>query len=321
MKALIVGIKDYGQKILPGCESDAIAMAEILRFNEDGSDNMYINLQLNVETQDELLQLVKEHFEAPTDLALFYYSGHGYVNSKGGYLVTPDSKESDAGLSMDTIIKVANESKTLHRVIILDCCYSGAIAQTKKKSALTIDIMEGVTILTASRNNQITKEVKLRGVFTNLLLFALNGGAADIRGNITPGSIYSCIDQALGEFGQRPVFKTHVCRFVTLRKMIPRISKEVLLKIVKYFKTSESPHELDPSYEDTNIKDGDNRNMEPYAKPENVEKLKHLQEMVKVGLVVPAGTKHMYDAAMGSKSCVLTPLGKHYWRLVKEDKA
>ena len=39
-----------------------------------------------------------------------------------------------------------------------------------------------------------------------------------------------------------------------------------------------------------------------------------------VGLVCPVGEEHMYYAAMNSKSCKLTPLGQHYWNLVKSGK-
>ena len=39
-----------------------------------------------------------------------------------------------------------------------------------------------------------------------------------------------------------------------------------------------------------------------------------------VGLVVPVDEEHMYFAAMNSKSCRLTKLGAHYWRLANELK-
>lgn len=45
----------------------------------------------------------------------------------------------------------------------------------------------------------------------------LKGGAADIGGNITPASLYSFVDQSLGAWQQRPVFKTNISRFLPLR--------------------------------------------------------------------------------------------------------
>jgi hypothetical protein len=32
------------------------------------------------------------------------------------------------------------------------------------------------------------------------------------------------------------------------------------------------------------------------------------------------GEEHMYFAAMHSTGCLLTPLGKHYWRLAKSKR-
>lgn len=45
-----------------------------------------------------------------------------------------------------------------------------------------------------------------------------------------------------------------------------------------------------------------------------------LQKLEGVGLVVPVNEEHMYYAAMNSKSCKLTPIGKRYWKLVKEGR-
>lgn len=48
--------------------------------------------------------------------------------------------------------------------------------------------------------------------------------------------------------------------------------------------------------------------------------MKDLQKLVSVGLVKPVDEDHMYYAAMNSKSCKLTALGAHYWRLVKDQR-
>jgi len=38
------------------------------------------------------------------------------------------------------------------------------------------------------------------------------------------------------------------------------------------------------------------------------------------GLVEPIGEEHMYHAAVRSKACGLTTLGKYYWRLVQSGR-
>lgn len=70
-----------------------------------------------------------------------------------------------------------------------------------------------------------------------MLVDALSGSAANLTGDITPGSIYAHIDQSLGAWEQRPVFKTNVKQFVSLRKSSPSISIEDLRKITTLFPT------------------------------------------------------------------------------------
>lgn len=148
----------------------------------------------------------------------------------------------------------------------------------------------------------------------------MQGGASDLRGDITPGSIYAYIDQALGPWDQRPVFKTNITRFTSLRKMNPQVPLDVLRKITEYFPTPTNTFNLNPSFEDTNSKEIEHKVIKPYATPENVAIFKNLQKFQSVGLVMPVDADHMYFAAMDSKSCRLTALGYHYWRLVKDKR-
>jgi hypothetical protein len=319
-KALIVGINNYPFSPLKGCINDASAFASIIEKNGDGSPNFDVHLETDVLTKSELKSKIKELFDGDSDVSLFYFSGHGYLDEVGGYIVTPDAKENDEGVSMDEILRIANSSKAKDRIIILDCCHSGAFGSPALSGGVSSQINEGVVVLTASKDSGSAIEVNGHGIFTNLLLNALQGGAADIRGHITPGSVYAYIDQALGPWDQRPVFKTNVTRFTSLRTIEPQVPIETLRKIVDYFSSPEQEYRLDPSYEDTNKNEVKHALVEPYAKPENVAIFKDLQKFQSVGLVVPVEAPYMYFAAMESKSCKLTALGYHYWRLFKERK-
>ena len=77
---------------------------------------------------------------------------------------------------------------------------------------------------------------------------------------------------------------------------------------------------LDPSFEFTNSAANRTNLVEPYAKQENVDIMKKLQELESIGFVEPIGEKHMYFAAMHSKACKLTDLGMYYWLLVKRGR-
>jgi hypothetical protein len=319
-KALVVGINDYPSSPLRGCINDASAFGSIMEANGDGSPNFDVKLYTDVPTKSDLKGLIIDLFSGDCDTALLYFSGHGFINDIGGYIVTPDYKPNDEGVSMDEILTIANDSKAKNRVIILDCCHSGAFGSPKTTGGKSAHIVEGVSILTASKDDESSLEINGHGVFTNLLLDALQGGASDLRGHITPGSIYAYIDQALGPWDQRPVFKTNITRFTSLRTVIPQVPIEVLRKLTEYFPSASQQFKLDPSFEDTNAVKIEHKVIEPYAKEENVAVFKNLQKLQSVGLVVPVDEQYMYFAAINSKACKLTGLGYHYWRLVKDKR-
>ena len=312
-KALIIGINDYPSSPLRGCVNDANAIGTILETNGDGSPNFGVRLMTCPSTTitcPVLREAIEQLFSDDSDMALLYFSGHGYIKSTGGYLVTTDARKYDEGVSMDDVLTLANQSKAKNKVIILDCCHSGAMGTPSLGSASIAQLSEGLSVLTASRDTEYALEINGSGVFTSLVVDALRGGAADLRGNITPGSLYAYIDEALGAWDQRPIFKTNVTSFASLRKLPPKVPFEVMRRLTKYFTTADAEHKLDPSYEDTDQR----------AIPANVAIFKDLQKLQSVGLVVPVDEEFMYFAAINSKSCRLTALGYQYWRLVNEKK-
>lgn len=319
-RAIVVGINNYPGNPLRGCINDASAFGAIMETHGNGDPNFSVKLYSDVPTAGKLLELLDKLFKSDDEAVLFYFSGHGFDNHLGTYLVTPDAAKMDVGVAMSDILVLANNSPAKNKIIILDCCHSGAMGTTPVIGNSASMINKGVTILTASKSDESAMEVNGHGVFTNLLIDALQGGAADIRGDITPGSIYSYIDQALGYWEQRPVFKTNITEFISLRNIQPKIPKEIIRKITQYFPNPEDEFSLNPSFEDTNSPHVNHKLIEPYALPENVTVFKDLQKFQSVGLIVPVNAQYMYFAAMESKSCRLTALGYHYWRLVQQKK-
>lgn len=312
-KALIVGINDYPDAPLTGCVNDANSIASVLESHSDGSPNFSVKSMTSPSEKIErstLREEIDNLFKGQSDIALLYFSGHGFIKGTGGYIVTQDFKRYDEGISMDDILSIANNSQAKEKIIIFDCCYSGAMGDPVISGQKTSQLSEGLTILTASSDSEASFEINGSGVFTSLLVDALQGGAGDLRGKITPGSVYAYVDQALGPWEQRPIFKTNVSSFTSLRSVDPPVSLSTLRKICDYFSMPQDYHPLDPSYEFSH----DN------AKEENVSIFKDLQKFESVGLVVPNDEEHMYFAAINSKSCRLTALGAHYWRLVNEKK-
>lgn len=314
-KALIVGI-DYYQNAtgLNGCVSDAYKMKTALERNADGTLNFDVNLITSVDEQTSITKSIlkdniRDLFEGDSEIALFYFSGHGYIESTGGYLVTSECARGDDGLNLTEIMSFANSSRAKNKIIILDSCHSGIFGEIPERGSNSI-ISEGTTILTACSSGQYALENDEGGVFTNLFIDALYGAASNLLGDVTPGSIYAHIDQSLGAWEQRPIFKTNVKEFVSLRKNVPSVSIDELRKITELFQNPACTFSLEPSYEPESGE----------AIADNTEKFALLQKYNRVNLVVPVGEKHMYYAAMNRKGCKLTPLGVHYWNLVKKNR-
>src|SRR5260370_14979548 len=150
---------------------------------------------------------------------------------------------------MDYILNLANLSKAQDKIIILDCCHSGAFAAPTITGSNVAQLSEGLSVLTASRDSESALEINGSGVFTALVVSALQGGAADLRGHITPGSIYAYVDQALGPWDQRPIFKTNVTRFTSLRTITPPVPHATLRKLTDYFIAPQHAHKLHPQSE------------------------------------------------------------------------
>lgn len=318
--ALVVGIDNYKTSPLSGCCNDADAMNRLLSFNEDGAPNFEVVCKKDVMSKGILRGYIEKCFSGDAETALFYYSGHGYVDTCGGYLVTPDYSENDWGVNMCDILAIVNNSGCRNKIVILDCCYSGTMGEIGALNNNLTEIGDGVTILTACRKTETATEIGGKGLFTSLLMEALSGNAADLLGYITPGSIYAYIDKALGLWGQRPVFKTNITRFVPLRKTNPQVDVRIIRNLRKYFSSEDAEFGLNPSFEYTNSPDITHEVFEPYADPNNVKIFKELQQLEGIGLIAPKGEEHMYFAAMNKKSCVLTSLGRQYWNLAKNNK-
>ena len=315
-KALIVGINDYEFGPLCACIPDANRIANILSRDYDNTPNFHCKKLTSdeVEIDKELLKdSIIELFtcNVDCDVALFYFSGHGSEPSKNSKacLVTQDAKRHTEGIELDFLLEQANQSKAREKIIILDCCFSGDLGNISFLQNYAL-LNEGISILTSSHGTQVSYENAEGGIFTSILISALEGGAADTIGQVTVASMYSYADKLLGPWDQRPIFKSFVSKMISLRKCKPLVSLEILRKLPEYFVTEDFEYPLDPTYE-------------PEAEPkghDNEKLFADLQKYNRASLVIPNSEEHMFFAAVNSKSCSLTPLGKYYWKLAKEGK-
>ena len=323
-KALLIGINDYPHPYeLEGCLEDIMSLKSAIERDGDGKPNFEVKTLPNVRSSATAMREIETLFGDDADVALLYYSGHGYVNTTGAEIVFPQNLETKdqyyAGLQMGNIMRVVNRSRVKNKIIILDCCHSGAMGKYDVQDDRS-ELIPGVSILTACREDESALEMGGHGVFTELLCDALNGGAADFCGNITIGGIYAYIDRSFGAWEQRPVFKTNVTEFIPLKMVMPSVDLNYIRELTSLFKKPDEVFKLDPSYEKTNTPEVKHEIILPYAETDHVRQFAVLQKLQSIGFVRPVDEEHMYYAAMKSKSCRLTALGKYYWRLVKNGR-
>jgi tetratricopeptide (TPR) repeat protein len=149
------------------------------------------------------------------DTVLLYFSCHG-IKDKNGQLyfatITTNRKWLRAtGIESNFVNEVLDECRALQKVVLLDCCYSGAfekgrVVRADKQVYATESFSKGSVVITASDSmqyaieesadgNKIEKLGKGGSYFTNALLEGLETGNADVNndGKITYQELYNYI--------------------------------------------------------------------------------------------------------------------------------
>jgi hypothetical protein len=145
------------------------------------------------------------------DLTLLYFTGHGLKDDEGRlYLAMTDTRRSAlmfTAISGAQLNDAMDASPSRRKVLILDCCYSGAFPPGRSAKAdegvQTLERFQGKgrAVLTASDATQYAFEGDdLRGtgtssVFTRYLVEAISSGAADLDedGDIALDELYSYV--------------------------------------------------------------------------------------------------------------------------------
>ncbi len=206
-KALIVGI-DYYDRIpaLAGCVNDASAVKSVLERHADGTTNFTTPEILlgatadSAVTKQELKEAVRQLFYDDADIALLYFAGHGYTEDTGGFLCASDCATGDDGLPLAEVMTFANKSQAKNKVIVLDSCHSGIAGDSPIHDKFA-EVAEGHDDLERLGSKPVCAgscRRRRRRIQTSLFVHALQGAAANLVGDVTPGSVYSHIDQSLG---------------------------------------------------------------------------------------------------------------------------
>jgi YVTN family beta-propeller protein len=156
------------------------------------------------------------------DLTLLYFTGHGLKDDDGRlYLATSNTRRDSllfTSLPAEQLDYALEGCASRQKVLVLDCCYSGAFPAGRGVKADTeVHALEkfqgrGRTVLTASDSAQYSFEgdralgSATQSVFTRYLVEGLRNGSADLDGDgdITVDELYSYVhDRVVEEMPQQ----------------------------------------------------------------------------------------------------------------------
>jgi len=202
--ALVVAVSEYqdaGLRRLVAPAQDAEALARVLRDPDIG--NFAVKTLLN-QPSHQINREIEAFFANRTkeDLLLLYFSGHGLKDDAGRlYFASPDTDRKllrATAIAATLLHEVMNSCRSRSKVLILDCCHSGAFARgMTHRTDETVGTGEyfsggrGQFVLTASDAIQYAFEgdaVSGEGVcsvFTDTLVRGLETGEADLDGDGT----------------------------------------------------------------------------------------------------------------------------------------
>jgi hypothetical protein len=199
--------------------NDVNALAEVLKKAEHGG---YAVTTLIDATHDAARRAVYRCLQGAqhNDLVLIYYSGHGKLDQDGNlYLVTRDTSVAElppTSFPVDDLKRYIDDSRASTTIVILDCCFSGAIKRLYKgdvadQAAAAIRDLggRGTFYLTASTDVQLAeeKEGDEHSLLTKHIIAGIRDGFADQDddGRISFQELCSYVQKQIPKEGaQRP---------------------------------------------------------------------------------------------------------------------
>lgn len=197
--ALLIGVSEYseGLRSISSATQDIEAMRRVLEHPDMGAfDQVTV---LSNPDKGSMERAVEDLFtnRQRDDLVLLYFSGHGLKDQTAEFCLSARDTERDQNgeLRISTILaasklnKYMNNSRSQRQMIILDCCFSGAlVAGMPIKGELNIQEElggKGRAILTSSSPIEYSfeSEDKDLSIYTKYLVEGIETGAADKDGD------------------------------------------------------------------------------------------------------------------------------------------
>ncbi|MFH8284369.1 caspase, EACC1-associated type [Streptomyces antibioticus] len=195
--AVLIGAGAYAElPALPQVEAGLHALANLLTNPGSGAfSRQRTTVMAHPESRKKLLAAVHSAAQSAEDTLLVYFAGHGLYDSVSGelslavYHTQPNSPRS--AVPFDHIWRELRDSAARHKVVILDCCYSGAAGSDALPGVFNIRPDSGdVTVLAASDRTAIAPSGERYTAFTGALVHVLANGLEDGPETISVDLLY-----------------------------------------------------------------------------------------------------------------------------------
>ncbi|WP_225824485.1 caspase family protein [Streptomyces naphthomycinicus] len=177
----------------------------------------------NPASGDQVHEAILRAVHEATDTLLIYYAGHAERDDKGELYLTTYASRSGAteiafsGLRYKVLEECVKNSPAQNRILVLDCCHSGAaspmsgaaLLERPEAPAVATDEeaeIEGTCVLTSCRANQVSLDSDGQGftAFTGHLIRVLRDGVPGAPGLLDLDTVYRQVLASMRHLEQNP---------------------------------------------------------------------------------------------------------------------
>ncbi|MFD5130599.1 caspase family protein [Streptomyces olindensis] len=227
-RVLLIGTSNYradsGFTQLRNVPRNLVHLEEVLCSSELGGFlRGHCEMLLNPSSADQVRVAISRAVDEATDTLLIYYAGHAERDEKNDlYLTTSESVSGPtniafSGLQYRMLEERVRRAPAQNRIVILDCCHSGAANPMSGTGVLTrpappatvtddeVEI-EGTCVLTSCQANQVSLDSDGNGftAFTGHLWRVLAHGVPGAPELLNLDAIYHQVVKSMRDLEQRP---------------------------------------------------------------------------------------------------------------------